>query len=53
VFGIGFKERTDKKDAMVLASSLTGFKVEWVDAVRGDDVPEKALPLVSTSDQAD
>jgi len=51
VFALGFKERTDKKDALVLASSLTGFKVEWMNAVRGDEVPDKALPSVSLSSQ--
>lgn len=31
---------------MVLASSLTGFDVEFIDGVKGDDVPEKTRPLV-------
>lgn len=43
---LGLKERSDKRDAMVLASSLTGFDVEFVDGVKGDEVPDKVLPLV-------
>jgi len=43
---LGLKERSDKRDAMVLASSLTGFDVEFLDAVTGDEVSDKVLPLV-------
>lgn len=45
VFVVGLPDRTDKRDAMALASSLTGFDVEWVDGVRGEDVPDKAVPF--------
>lgn len=45
VFVVGMPERTDKRDAMALASSLTGFDVEWVDGVRGEDVSNKAVPF--------
>lgn len=45
VFVVGLPERTDKRDAMVLASSLTGFDVEWVDGVRGESIPDKAVPF--------
>lgn len=45
VFVVGLPERTDKRDAMVLASSLTGFDIEWVDGVRGDTIPDKAVPF--------
>jgi hypothetical protein len=43
---LGLKERSDKRDAMVLASSLTGFDVEFIDGVRGEEVVDKALPVV-------
>lgn len=37
--------RSDKRDALALASALTGFgPVEYVEGVRGDTVPDKALP---------
>ncbi|ROW07444.1 hypothetical protein VMCG_03733 [Cytospora schulzeri] len=45
VFAIGLPERTDKRDAMTLTSALTGFDVEWVDGVRGEDIPDKAVPF--------
>ncbi|TVY30590.1 Procollagen galactosyltransferase [Lachnellula hyalina] len=44
VLVLGLKERTDKRDAMILSSSLTGFEVEFVDAVKGEDVLDKARP---------
>ncbi|KAI0165051.1 glycosyltransferase family 25 protein [Hypoxylon sp. FL1284] len=45
VFVIGLPERTDKRDAIVLTSSLTGFHVEWINGIKGDTVPDKALPF--------
>ncbi|TVY14470.1 hypothetical protein LARI1_G007396 [Lachnellula arida] len=44
VLVIGLKERSDKRDAMVLTSSLTGFDVEFMDAMKGEDVSDKAQP---------
>ena len=41
---IGLKERTDKRDAMTLMSTLTGFKVEWVDGIKPQYIPDKAVP---------
>lgn len=45
VFVVGLAERSDKRDAIALASSLTGFRVEWVEGVRGDSIPDKAVPF--------
>ncbi|KAK9783502.1 hypothetical protein AB5N19_04339 [Seiridium cardinale] len=45
VFVVGLPERTDKRDAITLTSSLTGFHVEWVDGVRGETIPDKAVPF--------
>lgn len=45
VLVVGLPERSDKRDAMVLTSSLTGFHVEWVDGVRGEAVVDMALPF--------
>ncbi|KAL3418812.1 Procollagen galactosyltransferase 1 [Phlyctema vagabunda] len=41
---IGLKERSDKRDAIALQSSLTGFQVDWIDGVKGEEVVEKAVP---------
>lgn len=43
VFAIGFKGRTDKHDAITVASSLSEFDVTWADAVRFEDIPKKAI----------
>lgn len=45
VFVIGLPERSDKRDAIALTSSLTGFDVEWIDGVRGETIPDKAVPF--------
>jgi len=45
VFAIGLKERTDKRDAVALTSSLLGFNVDWIDGVRGESIPDKAVPF--------
>ncbi|KAK0101592.1 hypothetical protein ONS95_006755 [Cadophora gregata] len=41
---LSLPERSDKRDAFVLSASLTGFQVEFFDAVKGDEVLEKARP---------
>lgn len=45
VFVVNLPDRTDKRDALSLVSTLTGIKLDWVRALRGVDVPDKALPL--------
>ncbi|KAK7746022.1 hypothetical protein SLS53_002744 [Cytospora paraplurivora] len=45
VFVVGLPERTDKRDAITLTAALTGFDVEWVDGVRGEEIPDKAVPF--------
>jgi hypothetical protein len=45
VFAVGLPERSDKRDALALASSLTGFKLDWIRGVHGEDVSDKALPF--------
>lgn len=45
VLVVGLPERTDKRDALALTSALTGFHVDWVDGVRGETIPDKALPI--------
>lgn len=45
VFVVGLPERTDKRDAIALSSSLTGFDIEWIDGVRGESIPDKAVPF--------
>ena len=46
VFVVNLSDRSDKFDAITLASSLTGFKIDRIDGVRGKTVPDKALPAV-------
>lgn len=43
------KERTDKRDFLTLAASVSGFKVEWLDGVRPDELHPKAMPDVRFS----
>ena len=44
VIAIGLPERTDKRDALELMASLTGFDIEWVDGVKPSSIPNKAVP---------
>ncbi|CAD6449169.1 29b5c204-f9b4-4c48-a0de-5a0e0a834a34 [Sclerotinia trifoliorum] len=44
VFVIGLRERSNNRDAMSLSASLTGFRVEFFDGMRGEDVPNEAKP---------
>lgn len=45
VFVVNLPDRTDKRDALSLVGTLTGIKLDWIRALRGVDVPDKALPL--------
>ncbi|KAI1395143.1 glycosyltransferase family 25 protein [Hypoxylon fuscum] len=45
IFVVGLPERSDKRDAMALTSSLTGFHVEWINGVKGESIPDKAVPF--------
>lgn len=45
VFAVGLPERSDKRDALALTSSLTGFKIDWIDGVRGQTILDNALPF--------
>jgi len=45
VFAVGLPERSDKRDALALISSLTGFNINWIDGVKGESVVDKALPF--------
>lgn len=46
IYAIGLKERTDKRDFLTVAASVTGFKVEWLDGVLSKDLQQKSLPKV-------
>jgi hypothetical protein len=45
IFAIGLRERTDKRDALALMAALTGFDITWIDGVKPEDIPEKAIPF--------
>ncbi|CZT01785.1 uncharacterized protein RCO7_01973 [Rhynchosporium graminicola] len=44
---IGLPERSDKRDQFVLSASLRGFQVEFLDALKADQVLQKARPPVN------
>ncbi|KAH8646647.1 hypothetical protein BX600DRAFT_153957 [Xylariales sp. PMI_506] len=45
VFAIALPERSDKRDALSLSAALTGFHVEFIDGVKGETIPDKAVPF--------
>ncbi|WEW56536.1 hypothetical protein PRK78_001982 [Emydomyces testavorans] len=44
IYVVNLPSRTDRSDALVLMSALTGIKLDWIDGVNGHTVQEKALP---------
>ncbi|KAL3425304.1 glycosyltransferase family 25 protein [Phlyctema vagabunda] len=44
IFVLSLPERTDKRDGIALGASLSGFQVEFVDGVRGEQMSPKAIP---------
>ena len=47
ILAIGFSERSDKRDAITLGASYTGLEMDWIEAVRSQDMNPKAYPAVS------
>lgn len=45
IHAISFPERSDKRDALVLASSFGEFDIEWADAVSFESIAPKAAPV--------
>ena len=41
---VNLPERTDRRDGMTLAAALGDVELEFIDAVRGEQVLDKALP---------
>ncbi|KAJ5684311.1 uncharacterized protein N7477_000656 [Penicillium maclennaniae] len=44
IYAIGMKGRTDKRDFLDVAASVTGFRVDWLEGVRPDELKQKAMP---------
>ncbi|MCJ1369198.1 hypothetical protein MMC20_000407 [Loxospora ochrophaea] len=44
IFVLNMPERSDKRDSISLAASLTGIELNFVSGVNGSTVPTKALP---------
>ena len=44
VIAIGLPERSDKRDAVTLMAAMSGFEVDWVDGVKPESIPNKAVP---------
>ena len=42
---INLAERSDKRDALSLAASLTNLSFNYIDGVRGQEVVNKSLPV--------
>jgi hypothetical protein len=44
IFVVNLPERTDRRDGMVLAGALSEIQLGFIDALRGEEVLDKALP---------
>ncbi|KAK2757556.1 hypothetical protein FQN54_004525 [Arachnomyces sp. PD_36] len=44
VFAINLPSRTDKQDALVLGSSVSNFRVEFIDGISPDEIDPKTYP---------
>ncbi|KAJ5373427.1 hypothetical protein N7517_005433 [Penicillium concentricum] len=51
VFAINLASRPDKRDNIVLGSSLSNFHVEWIDGVTPDEIDNKSYPYNWNHDQ--
>lgn len=47
IFVVNLPSRPDKRDAIVLGSSIIGFHIDWIDGVTPDQLNPKSYPYVS------
>ncbi|KAK3305266.1 glycosyltransferase family 25 protein [Chaetomium strumarium] len=52
IFAINLPPRTDRRDAMTIAASLSNLNVTWIDGIAGNDVLDEVLPGNSESRQS-
>ncbi|EHL01260.1 hypothetical protein M7I_2726 [Glarea lozoyensis 74030] len=45
IFVVSLPERTDRRDSMILATALSDIKFDFIDAIHGDQVPDRAIPF--------
>lgn len=41
---VGLPARTDRRDTMVLQAALSDLDIQFIDGVRGEDIPDSAIP---------
>ena len=46
ILAVGLPERSDRRDALTLMSSYQKVTLEWMDAVKGQDIKKVAWPTV-------
>ncbi len=46
ILAFGLPERSDRRDALTLMSLYQKVKLEWMDAVKGEDIKQVAWPAV-------
>ena len=51
ILAVGLPERSDRRDALTLMSSYQHITLEWMDAVKGQDIEQVAWPAVCLSEQ--
>lgn len=49
IFAINLPERVDKRDNIVLASAVSGIRVEWIDGLAPENLSPTIYPFVSSS----
>ncbi|KAH8891158.1 hypothetical protein GQ53DRAFT_781936 [Thozetella sp. PMI_491] len=43
IFVISLPSRTDRRDAILLSAALSNIEIEFIDAVQGNEVPDKSM----------
>lgn len=44
MFVVGLPERSDRRDGMTLQAAVSDIDIEFIDGVRGTEIPDKAVP---------
>ena len=46
ILALGLPERSDRRDTLTLTAAVNDIQLEWINAVKGDDLHRKAWPAV-------
>lgn len=48
---VGLPDRSDRRDGMALQAAVSDIEIEFIDGIRGPQIPDKAVPIPKDHDR--